>query len=345
MEGNRAISAYNPKLQSDPLLQQILSGIQAISGHADRVREDYRANLVLNKEKLFSVLEGDDILNAPKRTLICYFAGPGGGGIDLSDAAPIGSMLDAVGETEELDLMINSPGGSGEAAEKIIEMCREHCTSMFRVIVPNYAKSAATMITLGADVIVMGYPSELGPIDPQYQITIADTQQLVSAQSFIQAYDRAQQQVKDAVAANESPVGYLQSLSASTMEPAFIEHCRRSIDFSRDIAKKFLPKYQLPALYESLGETRADSTLKRRAKKIAEDLLSANTRFSHGRLISAQEAQDIGLHVEPLDRDDPVWRAYWELYVRAEVYMQLKSADGGPVSKIFFDRSSTLPMY
>jgi hypothetical protein len=36
--------------------------------------------------------------------------------------------------------------------------------------------------------------------------------------------------------------------NASTMEPAFIDHCRRGIDFARDIARDFMLSYQLPAL-------------------------------------------------------------------------------------------------
>lgn len=331
---------YDPKISSEPLLQRVLSDLSDIHGAAERMADQLRADLILKKEELFPVLEEGP---TPRR-LICYLSGPGFGGIDQSDAAPIGSMLDAIGECENLDLMINSPGGFGEAAEKIVEMCRAHCSREFRVVVPNYAKSAATMIALGADVIVMGYPSELGPIDPQYQITIADTAQTVSGQSFVQAYEHAQEEVQKAMSANQSPVGYLQSLSASTMEPAFIEHCRRGIDFSRDIAK-FLPKYQLPALHAARGETRAVSTLKRRARRIAEDLLSANTRFSHGRLIGATEAQDVGLHVEILGRDDELWAAYWELYVRAEVYMQSAAIGNTIVRKIFFDRASTLAAY
>ena len=45
-------------------------------------------------------------------------------------------------------------------------------TGTLRVIVPDYAKSAGTLIALGADRIVMGETSELGPIDPQ--ITLSD---------------------------------------------------------------------------------------------------------------------------------------------------------------------------
>jgi ClpP class serine protease len=52
----------------------------------------------------------------------------------------------------------------------MVDMCRTHLAGTdqkLRVIVPNIAKSAATLFALGADEILMGYLSELGPIDPQ----------------------------------------------------------------------------------------------------------------------------------------------------------------------------------
>ncbi len=330
-------SALSPRVASDPLLHRVLADVSRTHGEVERFRSDS----ILDKQRLFPIVED----GSAERRLICYLTGPGGGDINLADAAPIGSMLDAIGMCENLDLMLNSPGGSGEMAEKVIEMCRAHCRHEFRVVVPNFAKSAATMIALGADVILMGYLSELGPIDPQYTLVIGNAEQMVSGQSFLQAYEIAQQKVKETMAAGDSPVGYLQSLSASTMEPAFIEHCRRGIDFSRDIAKKFLPKYQLRAKYNGrkLSKTKMDTL----AYEAAENLVSANIRFSHGRLIGAEEARDdVGLNVELLDRCDPHWEAYWELYVRAEVYMQSISAMGDrPVSKLFFDCESTLPAY
>jgi hypothetical protein len=331
----------DPKITADPVLHRVLDDVNRVHGDVERQRGDQ----VLNKEKLFSQLEnGAD--GEPDRRLIAYIVGPGGGGIDLADAAPLGSMLDAIGTCDNLDLMINSPGGSGESAEKIIEMCRNHCSREFRVIVPNYAKSAATMIALGADVILMGYLSELGPIDPQYAISVGNVEQIVSGQSFLGAYEKLQQQVKDAEAAGESVLGYLTLLQASTMEPAFIQHCERGVDFARDVAEKFLPKYQLKALAKAKGESTRAADRNRAAKAIAENLLSANTRFSHGRLIGASEASEIGLNVVEFGRDDPTWAAYWELYVRAEVYMQLLGeVRGGPVAKLFFDRASTLPAY
>jgi hypothetical protein len=154
-----------------------------------------------------------------------------------------------------------------------------------------------------------------------------------------------QEQIQEAMAADESPVGYLQSLNATSMEPGFIEHCRRGVDFSRDIARKFLPQYQLKAKYKrkkGFGKKK----LKQLADEIAENLLSRDARFSHGRLIGPEEARDdVGLNVEQLDRDDPRWEAYWELYLRAEVFMQTVGTEPAAVGKLFFDRGSTLPAF
>jgi Serine dehydrogenase proteinase len=332
MQANPKVS--DPKIAADPVLHRVLADVGLAGADAER----YRGDTVLRKQELFDGLEG----GRPARRLICYLTGPAYGSIDLSDAAPFGSMLDAIGKCDNLDLMLNSPGGSGEAAEKLVEMCREHCREQFRVVVPNFAKSAATMISLGADIIVMGYPSELGPTDPQYEISVGNVAQLVSGQSFLQAYETAQDKVREAVDKNESPVGYLQSLASSTLEPAFIEHCRRGVEFSRDIATKFLTDYQLKAKHPRMGVKNRE----KRALEAADNLLSKNIRFSHGRLIGATEARDeVGLNVQLLDREDPTWEAYWELYVRGEVYMQTLPWGERPPAKLFFDRDSTLPVY
>lgn len=84
-------------------------------------------------------------------------------------------MLEEVLANSEMDnrhlvLILNSPGGDALAAERIINICRSYSINGFSVIVPKMAKSAATMICLGADSIGMSKTSELGPIDPQILI-------------------------------------------------------------------------------------------------------------------------------------------------------------------------------
>jgi hypothetical protein len=64
-------------------------------------------------------------------------------------------------------LILHSGGGRIEPAYLISKTCKRLSKDKFIVSVPRRAKSAATLIALGADEIHMGLMSELGPIDPQ----------------------------------------------------------------------------------------------------------------------------------------------------------------------------------
>ena len=82
-------------------------------------------------------------------------------------------------------------GSSIDAAEKLIRMVRSTVgETEFRIIVPEFAKSAGTLMILGADRVVMSDMSELGPIDPQ--MVFADSSGLrrwQSVQNYLDAYD------------------------------------------------------------------------------------------------------------------------------------------------------------
>lgn len=84
----------------------------------------------------------------------------------------IQGLMEAVSNVRErdLDLIIHSPGGSAEAAESLVEYIRKRFDHI-RVFVPVAAMSAATMMALSANELVMGQHSQLGPIDPQFIIS------------------------------------------------------------------------------------------------------------------------------------------------------------------------------
>lgn len=73
------------------------------------------------------------------------------------------------GSEQDILLIIHSNGGRIEPAYFISKICKEKSKSKYIVSIPSRAKSAATLIALGADEIHMGSLSELGPIDPQYK--------------------------------------------------------------------------------------------------------------------------------------------------------------------------------
>ena len=64
----------------------------------------------------------------------------------MGDTIHFEEMLRSVEDCKKGVLMINSSGGNGNAAEKLLMMCRKRFTESFTVIIPNFAKSAATMI-------------------------------------------------------------------------------------------------------------------------------------------------------------------------------------------------------
>lgn len=77
-------------------------------------------------------------------------------------------LYDVLSERDfgEIDLVIHSGGGDIHAAYQTIQLLRMHAKRI-NACVPFWAKSAATLLCIGADRIVLGEHAELGPLDVQ----------------------------------------------------------------------------------------------------------------------------------------------------------------------------------
>lgn len=201
--------------------------------------------------------------------------------------------------------MLQTPGGDIDQAERIVLLCRKRVGDAdFRVIIPDSAKSAGTLIALAADEIVMGDPSELGPIDPQIFITTASGEQMGRpAKSFLDGLQQIREQTGDG---DLSPA-YFPLLDK--LDPALIDFCEKSIKRSEKFAREFLEKYMLK-----------DNPTK--AAEIAQELGNVDHYLSHAATIDAAQAEDMGLNITVLSHDDPLWQAYWRLYVDMRVTLQ-----------------------
>jgi hypothetical protein len=67
---------------------------------------------------------------------------------------------------DELDVIINSAGGDIHACFQIVQLLRMHSKKL-NACVPFVAKSAATLLCVGADEIVLDELAQLGPLDTQ----------------------------------------------------------------------------------------------------------------------------------------------------------------------------------
>jgi len=90
------------------------------------------------------------------------------GDTDPITALILHKVIRKIDKNERLFLILESPGGSIDSAAKIVHMCKEYFNEL-NVIVPYYAKSAASLIAIAADNLYIGKCGEIGPIDPYVQ--------------------------------------------------------------------------------------------------------------------------------------------------------------------------------
>jgi len=226
--------------------------------------------------------------------------------IEDADADMLEGLLQKIDLSNGLALMINSPGGYGLAAERIINVCRSYSgTGDFWAIVPGKAKSAATMICFGSCKMMMGPIAELGAIDPQLTLYENDKpSKRFSVYNVVKSYeDLFNRAVKEK--GNLQP--YLQQLS--NYDEREIKEYRSALDLSEDIAIKTLASGMMKGNKED---------------KIKEDIkifLTPEKMKVHGRPIYSEEASSCGLNIDTLKIKDKLWPIIYELYFRTNHYV------------------------
>ena len=227
-----------------------------------------------------------------KRTLICYVSGSECM-IDRDDTVPFVDLLYNVPPNRNVDLLLHTSGGSADVAEKLMGMMRKHVgPTQLRIIVPDFAKSAGTLMVLGADSVVMSDASELGPIDPQARLF--DRWQ--SVQNYIDAYTTHATTLetdRDNVAAK---------IMLGKLDPATLKLCDAAVRRAEQAAENLLKR----GMFRHEGNW----TL------TASELLDTTRWLSHGQVISWEAARDpkIGLVVEYCAYHSEEWQHYWRLY-------------------------------
>ncbi len=125
----------------------------------------------------------------------------GGDGLDRQSVRALHLLLRkhivTAPKNTEIDIWIDSPGGDAHATYKLFLELRYRCEKL-RAVIPDYAKSAATLLTLGVDEIYMSPSAELGPLDAQIKhpekereivsaLDIADSLDSLAQASFVMA--------------------------------------------------------------------------------------------------------------------------------------------------------------
>lgn len=193
-----------------------------------------------------------------------------------------------------LHVLLASPGGDGETAIRMVRSMQARCSGL-TMLIPDMAKSAATLVCLGADEIVMGPVGDLGPVDPQFQLG----NRLVGAKDIVAAVDEAEQRVT----ANPETYALFSGL-LSDVNMLMVEQARNAIDRSSALVK------------EALGSqrTRSPDETEALAAKLQAPLIDDSA--SHSAVLPAKIAASLGLPVTSADPASKSWALIWSLWTR-----------------------------
>ena len=230
--------------------------------------------------KTQSVLErATALLGGP---LLTYWNNPRGS-VCANDVIALSEILARLGRHEIIHLFIKSDGGSGQEALRIVNLLRQHCDRLV-ALVPLECASAATMIALGANQILMGPTAYLTAVDTSLNHALSpldrDNERVsVSLDELNRVIRRWR---AEQVQATENPYRDL----FAYVHPLVIGAVDRAESLSVMLCRELLA-------YQIADETRAHA--------IAATL---NSKYpSHSYPILLNEAQKIGLNVAALPAD------------------------------------------
>jgi hypothetical protein len=231
---------------------------------------------------------------------------------------------------KKLDVFLSSNGGSGTVPWRLISLFREFATEV-AVLLPYRAYSAATMLALGADEIVMHPFAEMGPIDPTVSNDYNPVDPTTNRRIGISVED-----VKAYISFIKNTVGIQHEdelvktieILAQKVHPLALGNVERFLSQSRMIAGKILRTHML----DEASEHQIDEIIENLASKL----------YFHGHPINRVEARK-ELRLKVVENPQAALEtAMWKLYEDFEVEMENRKIFD-PMGEIYKVASQTTP--
>jgi ATP-dependent protease ClpP protease subunit len=195
-----------------------------------------------------------------------------------SDVIPLfRNILENFGQgTNKVSLVLNTNGGHLETPWPLVNLIREYC-KYFEVIVVEKALSAGTMISLGADKIVMLPYSQLSPIDPAADIMDGEKKQVkrLEIEDIIGYIDFAKEKI--GIAEQSSLCEIMKELTKE-ISPTMLGSINRTHALIRRLSKNLLDLHRQRLTDKQIREITENLTQK---------------LYSHKHLINRKEAKDL----------------------------------------------------
>ena len=211
-------------------------------------------------------------------------------------------------DEKKLSVLLTTGGGSATACERFVSIFR-HFYSEVNFLIPDYAFSAGTILTMSGDNIFMDYLSVLGPIDPQVRTKDGH---YVAALGYLDKINPLLQQAENNTLSNA------EFLILKDFDLADLRSYEQAKELTIDLLNRWLVKYK----FKNWDTDR--TTKENRAKEIADKLSDNNIWKSHGRPIHKERLEELRLKISDLSSLD-CYSQIKELYHLLREYIQIGS--------------------
>ena len=245
-----------------------------------------------------------DVLNADVISLF----GPMAFGIDSHVRDAVQNLTNGA-HRDSIAVVLETTGGSIEVVERIANTLRHHYPKHVEFVVPNFAYSAGTVLTMSGDVIRMDYFSVLGPIDPQ----LPREGRMIPALGYLAKYEQLLARAKS------GKITTAETAILLNFDQAELYQFEQAREHSTALLKEWLVKYKFKNWKKTATrKISVTSAMKKlRANNIAKELNRHDKWHSHGRGISMEVLRnDLKLVIDDFGQNAPLnasLRAYYNL--------------------------------
>ncbi len=220
--------------------------------------------------------------------------------IDISDVDGFTDLVQSTNGSEEIDVLLHSPGGRPDATERIVHILRNKFKSV-HFLIPHSAYSAATMLALSGNSITLHPSATLGPIDPQINGT--------PARSIKRGFEKVKEIIKQE--GPEALPAYIPLIEKYSLD--LLELCEDSEKLSKDLVSEWVRIFMLKEkeVYENQIEEAVDF------------FSDYDKHLLHSRPLIISKLNKFKLNIEQADHE--LSQLLWESYIQLNGFFALSA--------------------
>ena len=208
--------------------------------------------------------------------------------IDIPDVDGFSDLIQSVKDSPAVDVLLHSPGGSPDATERLVELLRSHFKEV-DFLIPHSAYSAATMLALSGNNIILHPNASLGPIDPQING--------IPARMIKNSFEKIRKIIEKE--GPEALLPYIPLIEKYSLN--LLELCEDAESLSKQLVSSWLKEYMFKG--EKAGN---------KINKAVAYLSDYDEHLMHTRPLSIKKLSKLGLKIQFADNalQDLLWEAH-----------------------------------